>query len=71
MANFIKVKWPFLAVIKENKLINLHRFRKENRSTEGCSNLKSPETRQVQEILISTLKHMQVPKWDGISCPEE
>ena len=28
--------------------------RKQNRSTEGCSKLKSPETRQAQEILDST-----------------
>ena len=34
----------------------------KNRSTEGCSKLKSPQTRQVQEILVSKLyqhdKHM-------------
>ena len=41
------------------------------RSTEGCSKLKSPETRQVQEILVSTLEHLQVPKWDRTRCPEE
>ena len=35
---------------------------KQKRSTEGCSKLKSPETRQVQERLVSTLEHMQVPK---------
>ena len=28
-------------------------YRSKNRSTEGCSKLKSPETRQVQEILVS------------------
>ena len=43
----------------------------QNRSTEGCSKLKSPETRQVQERLVSTLEHMQVPKWDSTRCPEE
>ena len=32
---------------------------------------KSPETRQVQEILVSTLEHLQVPKWDRTRCPEE
>ena len=37
---------------------------KQKRSTEGCSKFKSPETRQVQERLVSTLEHMQVPKWD-------
>ena len=43
----------------------------KNRSTEGCSKLKSPETRQVQEIFVSTLEHLQVPKWDRTRCPEE
>ena len=42
---------------------------KQNRSTEGCSKLKSPTTRQVKEILVSTLEHLQVPKWDRIRCP--
>ena len=44
---------------------------KQKRSTEGCSIFKSPETRQVQERLVSTLEHMQVPKWDRTRCPEE
>ena len=35
---------------------------KQKRSTEGCSKFKGPETRQVQERLVSTLEHMQVPK---------
>ena len=42
-----------------------------NRSTEGLSKLKSPETRQVQERLVSTLEHLQAPKWDRTRCPEE
>ena len=42
----------------------------QKRSTEGCSKFKSPETRQVQERLVSTLEHMQVPKWDRTRCPE-
>ena len=46
-------------------------MRSKNRSTEGCSKLKSPETRQVQEILVSTLEHLQAPKWDRTRCPEE
>ena len=46
-------------------------FTKQKRSTEGCSKFKSPETRQVKERLVSTLEHMQVPKWDGTRCPEE
>ena len=47
-------------------------FRKsKNRSTEGCSKLKSPETKQVQERLVSTLEHLQVPKWDRTRCSEE
>ena len=32
---------------------------KQNRSTEGWSKLKSPETRQVPERLVSTLEHLQ------------
>ena len=44
---------------------------KQKRSTEGCSKFKSPETRQVQERLVSTFEHMQVPKWDRTRCPEE
>ena len=39
---------------------------KQKRSTEACSKLKSPETRQVQEKLVSTLEHMQVPNWDKV-----
>ena len=46
-------------------------FKEQKRSTEGCSKFKSPETRQVQERLVSTLEHMQVPKWDRTRCPEE
>ena len=46
-------------------------YDKQKRSTEGCSNFKGPETRQVQERLVSTLEHMQVPKWDRTRCPEE
>ena len=45
---------------------------KQKRRTEGCSKFKGPETRQVQErLLVSTLEHMQVPKWDRTRCPEE
>ena len=44
---------------------------KQKRSTEGYSKFKSPETRQVQERLVSTLEHMQVQKWDRTRCPEE
>ena len=43
----------------------------QKRSTEGCSKFKSPETRQVQERLVSTLEHMQVPKCNRTRCPEE
>ena len=43
----------------------------KRRSTEGCSKLKSRETRQAQERLVSTLEHMQVPKWDRTRCPED
>ena len=44
---------------------------KQKRSTEGCSKFKSPEKRQVQERFVSTLEHVQVPKWDRTRCPEE
>ena len=44
---------------------------KQKRSTEGCSKFKSPGTRQVKERVVSTLEHMQVPKWDRTRCPEE
>ena len=44
---------------------------KQKRSTEACSKLKSPETRQVQERFVSTLEHLQVHKWDRARCPEE
>ena len=44
---------------------------KQNRGTDSCSKLKSPETRQVQERLVSTLEHLQVTKLDQIRRPEE
>ena len=37
----------------------------------GVRNSKRPETRQVQERLVSTLEHMQVPTSDRTRCPEE
>ena len=37
-----------------------HIYERKNRSTEGCSKLKSPETRQVQERLFTTLEHLQI-----------
>ena len=51
--------------------MNVTLLKEQKRSTEGCSKFKSPETRQVQERLVSTLEHMQVPKWDRTRCPEE
>ena len=44
---------------------------KQKKCTEVCSKLKSPETRQVQEILVSALEHLQFPKWDRTRCSEE
>ena len=44
--------------IKKNVNIFQVNCYKQNRSTEGYSKLKSPETRQVQERLVSTLEHM-------------
>ena len=62
-------KWKIL-IFKKCHVYNCLSSKK-NRSTEGCSKLKSPGTRQVQERLVSTLEHMQVPKWDRTRCPEE
>ena len=45
--------------------------KKTKRSTEGCSKLKSQETSQVNERLVSTLENTQVPKWDRNRCPKE
>ena len=52
-------------------MFQITEFNLSKRSTEGCSKFKGPETRQVQERLVSTLEHMQVPKWDRTRCPEE
>ena len=46
-------------------------FLRGKREVPYCSKFKSPETRQVQDRLVSTLEHMQVPKWDRTRCPEE
>ena len=46
----------------QTMLIKGKEIYKQNKSTEGCSKRKSPETRQVQERLVSTLEHMEVPK---------
>ena len=44
---------------------------KQTRSTEDVQiKLKCRETRQVQERLVSTWEHMQVPKWDRARCPD-
>ena len=61
--------WTFISDPKPNRVLS--KVWKQNISTEGCSKLKCPETRQVQERLGSTLKHMQVLKWDRTRCPEE
>ena len=60
-----------LASGKEIRGKTFGEHQRQKRSTEGCSKFKSPETRQVQEKLVSTLEHMQVPKWDRTRCPEE
>ena len=46
---------PFIRLLQMNA--------KQIRSTERCSKLKNRKTRQVKERLISTLEHLQVPKW--------
>ena len=40
----------------------------QNRSIGGCSKLKSPETRQVQERFVSTLEHLLSPHHRTL-CP--
>ena len=56
--------------IANTKYIRLDFGFGQNRSTKGCSKLKSQKTRQVQERLVSTLEHMQVPKWDRTNYKE-
>ena len=46
-----KIKYP----VKEELEV---KSAKQKRSTEGCSKFISPETRQVQERLVSTLEQM-------------
>ena len=77
----ISVVSPYLGLMKkifdqkDNKANSSSDFlslrTKQNRSTEGCSKLKSLEARHVQESLVSTLQHLQVPKWDRTRCLEE
>ena len=62
--------YTYDTVSRDDKFLNSF-LKEQKRSTEGCSKFKSPETRQVQERLVSTLEHMQVPKWDRTRCPEE
>ena len=59
------IGWDLIQTFNKNP------FAKQNRSTEGFSKLKRPETRPVQKRLVSTLEHLQVPKWDRTSCLEE
>ena len=61
----------FTHEIFTHEYFNMQIRLKQKRSTEGCSKFKSPEPRQVQERLVSTLEHMQVPKWDRTRCTEE
>ena len=65
---FVSVEVAFVSIISCKYVIS---FLKQKRSTDGCSKFKSPETRRVQERLVSTLEHMQVPKLDRTRCPEE
>ena len=68
------MNYPYIELISmtpENAYKAISKRYNAKRSTEGYSKFKSPETRQVQERLVSTLEHMQVPKWDRTRCPEE
>ena len=46
-------------------------FLKAKEKYRGMFETQSPETRQVQERLVSTLEHLQVQKWDRTKCPDE
>ena len=46
-------------------------YKEQKRSIEGCSKFKSPETRQVQERLVSTLEHMQRQKGGDLTCKSQ
>ena len=50
--------------------MNALNFAKEN-SMGNVIELKIPETRQVQERLLSTLEQLQVLKWGRTRCSEE
>ena len=65
-SNFTKVFHKVL--VKKHYTANIYSFgmRSKNRSIEGC-----PETSQARERLVSISEHLQVPKWDRTSCPEE
>ena len=41
-----------------------HAISKYNRSTEQCSRLKLPESRQVRYRLVKTSEHIQAQKWE-------
>ena len=65
------VSWQNMKIEPIRLCIHTIVIMKQKRSTEGCSKFKSPETRQVQERLVSTWEHMQVQKWDRTRCPVE
>ena len=68
----IKEKYSHTIITERYRFCCLKYFqRKSKRSTEGCSKLKRPETRQFQKRLVPTLEHMQVPKLDRTRCPEK
>ena len=48
----------------------IHRNIRQKISTEGCSKFKRSGDKTSSGD-ISTLEHMQVPKWDRTRCPEE
>ena len=63
-------QWPVYTVffIKAISMIN-EVYTSKTEVPRDVRNSKSPETRQVQERLVSTLEHIQVPKWDRTRCP--
>ena len=68
----ISIHWYNLCACKNtgraNSVSSVPYVPKQNRRTEGCSKLKSPDTRQIQEWMVSTLEQKQVPTrtWAGV-----
>ena len=58
--SFNTLYYIILVIVKPRRVI--FKFIRQKRSTEGCSKFKSPETRQVQERLVSNIRTHASPK---------